>query len=247
MNLKDPFMILVAGFTNYHRKYPIYEDRYGKENFAHTTNQKRYTIDEHLEELESLIPKDREYMLVGYSMGGSNILELLGRKHLSKCRGAVLVGSAHIQDVHWFLNFMFLLPVPIMYLFAIIIALLFPMNLVIAGFNLKKAVPASFEGIYMFVKHGARNMKKEYNQCIRKVGRNLDDILEDNKDIPLLMIRLEKDMMVKEEHYQTVLTWFHKTKIRILPPDIIHLTHRLDDLFIDIIKEEREFFGYENI
>ncbi|MCE7743280.1 MAG: alpha/beta hydrolase [Candidatus Heimdallarchaeota archaeon] len=243
MDMKDLFIILVAGFTNYKRKYPIYEERFSKENFAHTTNWKRFSIDEHLEEIESIIPGNREYILVGYSMGGSNILELLGRKHLPKCKGVVLVGSAHIQDVHWFLNFMFLLPVPIMYLFAIIFALLFPMNLVIAGFNLKKAVPASFEGLYMFIKHGARNMKKEYNQCIRKVGRNLSDIKVENKDIPLLIIRLEKDMMVKEEHYETILTWFNQTKIRVLPPDIIHLTHRLDGLFIDMIEEEKEFFG----
>ena len=86
-------------------------------------------------------------------------------------------------------------------------------------------------------------MKKEYNQCIRKVGRNLDDILPENKNIPLLIIRLEKDMMVKEEYYQTVLNWFNKTKIRILPPDIIHLTHRLDDLFISIMEEEKELFS----
>ena len=241
----DLFMILVAGYTNYHRKYPVYEEKFGDEKFAHTTNFKRFSIDEHLEELESLIPENREYLLVGYSMGGSNILELLGRKHLTNCRGAVLVGAAHVQDVHWFLNFMFLLPVPIMYLFAIILALLFPMNLIIAGFNLKKAIPASFEGIYMFFKHGARNMKKEYNQCLRKVGRNLSDIKEENKDIPLLIIRLEKDMMVKEEHYETVLTWFNKSKTRVLPPDIIHLTHRLDGLFIDIIEEESEFFGFD--
>jgi len=239
----DPFMILAAGFSNYDREYPIYEEKFGKENFAHTTNQNRFTIEEHLEEIESLMPKNREYMLIGYSMGGSNILELLGWKNLTRCRGVVLVGAAHIQDVHWFLNFMFRLPVPIIYFFAILIALLFPMNLIIAGFNFKKAVPASFEGLYMFLRYGARNMKKEYNHCIRKVGRNLDDILPENKDIPLLIIRLEKDMMVRDEYYQTVLNWFNKTKMRILPPDIIHLTHRLDNLFISIIEEEKELFS----
>ena len=47
---KDPFMILAVGFSNYFRKYPIYEKKYGQENFNHTTNYKKYTIDEHLEE-----------------------------------------------------------------------------------------------------------------------------------------------------------------------------------------------------
>ncbi len=243
MSDKEPFMILAHGFSNYKRTHPTFEERYGEDNFAQTTNYNRFSIEDHLEELETIIPEKRPYMLTGYSMGGCNIIELLSRKVLQNCKGVILVGAARIITPHWFLNFLFKLPVPLMYFFASFIALLFPFNLLITGFNLKKAIPASFEGLERLVENGARKMKKEYNQCVRKVGRNVEDILEENKDIPLLIIRLQKDMMVDEEDLATVKSFFNKWDEEILPEHIIHLTHKYDNHYIKLIDDRKDFFG----
>ena len=182
-------------------------------------------------------------MIVGYSMGGCNLIELLSRKALPNCNGIVLVGAARILTPHWFLNFLFKLPVPLIYFFAGLIALLFPFNLIVSGFNLKKAIPASFEGLERLIENGAGKMKKEYNQCVRKVGRNVENILEENKDIPLLIIRIQKDMMVDEEDLATVKSFFNKWDEEILPEHIIHLTHKYDRLYIELIDERKDFFG----
>ena len=243
MSDKEPFMILAPGYSNYYRKYPAYEERYGKENFAYATNLNRFSVEDHLEELETLIPENRPYMIAGYSMGGCNIIELLSRKVLVNCKGIILVGAARILTPHWFLNFLFKLPVPIIYFFAILIALFFPINLIVSGFNLKKAIPASFEGLYRLIENGARKMKKEYNQCVRVVGRNVSDILEENKDIPLLIIRIQKDMMVDEEDLELVKSFFKRWDEEILPAHIIHLTHKYDPLYIEIIENKKDFFG----
>lgn len=243
MSEKEPFMILAPGFSNYKRTYPTYEERYGKDNFAYTTNYKRYSIDDHLEEIESLIPENKPFMIAGYSMGGCNIIELLSRRALTNCKGVVLIGAARILTPHWFLNYLFRLPVPLIYFLAIFIALLFPFNFIVSGFNLKKAIPASFEGLVRLIENGAGKMKKEYNGCVRKVGRNVEDILEENRKIPLLIIRIQEDMMTDEEDLATVRTFFTKSKERILPENIIHLTHKYDSLYIQIIDGEKDFFG----
>jgi pimeloyl-ACP methyl ester carboxylesterase len=243
MSEQEPFMVLAPGFSNYYRKYPAYVERYGEENFAHTTNYKRYSIEDHLEEIESVIPENRSFMMIGYSMGGCNLIELLSRKALPNCKGVILVGAARILTPHKFLDFLFRLPVPLIYFLAGLIALLFPFNLIITGFNLKKAIPASFEGLVRLVENGAGKMKKEYNQCVRLVGKEVDDILEENKNIPLLIIRLHKDMMVDEEDLATLKTFFNKWDEEILPKHIIHLTHKFDSLYIEIIDGRKDFFG----
>ena len=51
----QPFIVLVAGYSNYTKKYPAYKERFGEKNYAHTTNAKRYTVDEHLDEIKSII------------------------------------------------------------------------------------------------------------------------------------------------------------------------------------------------
>ena len=50
-------------------------------------------------------------------------------------------------------------------------------------------------------------------------------------------------MMTYEEDLATVRTFFTKSKERILPENIIHLTHKYDSLYIEIIDEEKDFFG----
>ncbi len=239
----QPFIVMVAGYSNYTKKYPAYEERFGKENYAHTTNAKRYTVDEHLDEIRSLIPKDRSYMLVGYSMGVSLIIELLNKEKLENCKGITLIGGSRYQPSHWFLTFTFSLPVPFIYFFASIILLTYPFVLLFSGFNFEKARLTCYEGsMKSLVVNNVREMKKEYNQCIRKVGRNITGILKENSTIPTLFIRLNEDLMVDEEDVEFTKTFFKKTKEIILPDDIIHLTHALDSEFIDIFMAQTEFF-----
>ena len=241
----QPFIVMVAGYSNYTKKYPAYEERFGKENYAHTTNAKRYTVDEHLDEIRSLIPKDRSYMLVGYSMGASLIIELLNKEKLENCKGITLIGGSRYQPSHWFLNFTFSLPVPIIYFFASIILLTYPFTLIFSGFDFEKARIACYEGsIKSLVINKAREMKKEYNQCIRKVGRNIKGILNENKEIPALFIRLKKDLMVDEEDLEFTRTFFSKTKEIILPDDVIHLTHDMDSEYVEIFMSQSDFFSF---
>jgi pimeloyl-ACP methyl ester carboxylesterase len=245
MSEDQPFIVLVAGYSNYTKKYPAYEERFGSDNFAHTTNAKRYTVDEHLDELKSLIPQNRPYMLVGYSMGASLIIELLNREKLENCKGVTLIGGSRYQPSHWFLTFTFMLPIPFIYFFATILLMTYPFVLLFSGFNFEKARLACYEGSMKSLRtNKAREMKKEYNQCIRKVGRNVHGILEENEDIPALFIRLKEDLMVDEEDLQFTKTFFNKTEEIVLAEDIIHLTHAMDAEFIDIIISQKKFFGY---
>ena len=242
MTQEEPFIVLVAGYSNYTKQYPSYEKRFGKENYAYTTNVNRYTVDEHLDEIRSIIPKNREYMLIGYSMGASLIIELLNREIIENCKGVTLIGGSRYQPTHWFLNFVFSLPVPFIYFFASILLFAYPFVLIFTGFNFEKARHSCFEGFQSLLEYKAKEMKKEYNQCIRTVGLDINGIMEENKDIPTLIIRLKEDLMVDEEDLEYTRTFFNKTKEIIMPADIIHLTHAMDAEFVDIFMSEREFF-----
>ena len=237
------FIVLVAGFSNYHWNYPVYEEKFGIENFAHTTNAKRYTVDEHLEEIESILPENRPYLLVGYSMGVSLIIELMNRKVLSNCKGATLIGGSRYQPTHWFLNFVFSLPAPFIYFFAFLILLSYPIALMINKFSIKNTNHTCVEGLMRLIENKASEMRKEYNQCIRKVGINVKGVLEENKDIPIYIIRLQKDLMVDEKDLEYTKTFFTEVKEKILPANIIHLTHAQDNEFVKMIEEEYEFFN----
>lgn len=125
--------------------------------------------------------------------------------------------------------------------------LLFPLNLVINKFNLHKSIQASFEGIVRLVENGEREMKKEYNGCLRKIGKEVHGILDENKDIPALFIRLKKDLMVNQEDLKYTKTFFPKMREIIIPSDSIHLTHDFDYAVADILGEELDFFGYKKI
>ncbi|MHA2357930.1 MAG: hypothetical protein ACXABK_04095 [Candidatus Heimdallarchaeaceae archaeon] len=238
----EPFIVMVAGFSNYNWNYPAYEKKFGKKNFAHTTNAGRYTVDEHLDEIRSIIPKKRPYLLVGYSMGVSLIIELLNRDKLTNCKGVTLIGGSRYQPTHWFLNFVFSLPVPLIYFFGFLLLLAFPFTYVFTGFNYEKARHSCIEGFTSLIEHKAGEMKKEYNHCIRKVGKEVHGILDENKSIPALFIRLKKDLMVDEADIKYSMTFFEKSKEIIMADDIIHLTHRLDSEFIDLFLKEYAFF-----
>ena len=243
---QEPFVVVAAGFSNYTREYPAYSKKFGKDNVIWTTNAKRYTIEDHLDELESKLPTDKPFLLVGHSMGGSIIIELLSRKPVKNCKGVTLIGAARTCPSHWFLNFLFYLPVPIIYSFFILLVILFPLNFILTGFNLHKAKQASFEGITRLVENGAREIKKEYNYCLRKIGRTVENIHEENRDIPTLFIHLEKEMMVDEEDLSKTKLMFSNKREHVIVTDTIHLTHDFDYTVADILGENLDFFGYKN-
>jgi len=247
MTKEIPFLMVAAGYSNYTREYPAYIEKFGQENVQWTTNAGRYSIEDHIDELKSKLPIDRPYIITGHSMGGSIIIELMNKEPLVNCRGVSIVGSSRIQPSHWFLNFLFYLPVPIIYLFFGLMALSFPITLIVTRFNFHKAVQASFDGIARLIENGARKMKKEYNGCLRKIGKNVHGILEENKNIPTLFIHLKKDMLVDDEDLEYTKAFFNVRKERIIPADTIHLTHDFDNLVADILGEELDFFGYEKM
>ncbi len=239
-----PDIIVAAGFSNYYRKYPKYKETFGEDKATWTCYLDTVTIEEHLEEIKSKIPKDRPYLLSGHSMGGALLIELMKREKLENCKGIILVGASQRIYPHWFLNFTFYTPVFVIYAFAITLVLSYPLILLITGFNTHKAKQAAFEGLERLLENGARRMKAEYNQCLRKVGKNTNPIVEENKAIPVLFIRLKKDMMVKEEDVSRTKKLFEVYKERIIPTDSVHLTHDFDDDVAKMIKEEYPFFGY---
>ncbi|MCG3220866.1 MAG: hypothetical protein H7641_05745, partial [Candidatus Heimdallarchaeota archaeon] len=177
------------------------------------------------------------------SMGVSLIIELLNREKLENCKGVTLIGGSRYQPTHWFLNFVFSLSIPLIYFFSLILLMTYPFVLIFTGFNFEKARHACYEGsIKSLVINKAREMKKEYNQCIRKVGLDVKGILKENKDIPALFIRLKEDLMVDEEDLAFTRSFFMKTEEIILSDDIIHLTHEMDSEFIDIFMTQSKFF-----
>ena len=247
MSDSKPFVVVAAGFGNYTREYPAYVKKFGKENVVWTSNYKRYTVEDHLEELESKIPKDKPYILVGHSLGGSIIIELMSRKALKNCQGVSLNGASRKILSHWFLNFLFYLPVPIIFSFFVLMVILFPLNFVLTGFNLHKAKQASFEGITRLIENGTREIKKEYNFCLRKIGREVSSIHKDSINIPTLFIHLEKEMMVDEEDLEMTKSLYKNKRVKIIKSDTMHLTHDFDYVVADLIGEELDFFGYEKI
>ncbi|MCK5141473.1 MAG: alpha/beta hydrolase, partial [Candidatus Heimdallarchaeota archaeon] len=191
--------------------------------------------------------KDKPYILVGHSMGGSIIIELMSRKPLDNCQGVSLNGASRLTLSHWFLNFLFYLPVPIIYSFFALMVVLFPLNFVLTGFNLHKAKQASFEGITRLIENGAREIKKEYNFCLRKIGKDVTSIHKNNINIPTLFIHLKKEMMVDEEDLKFTKSLYNKKRVKIIKSDTMHLTHDFDYVVADLIGEELDFFGYEKI
>ncbi|MHA1416906.1 MAG: alpha/beta fold hydrolase [Candidatus Heimdallarchaeaceae archaeon] len=242
-----PFFTVAAGFSNYTREYPAYVEKFGKENVEWACYADKYTIEEHIEEIKTHFPNGRPFILIGHSLGGSLIIEMLAKEKMpSECEGVVLVGASRRLYPHPALNFAFRLPVPLVYAFSAFLMLIFPIFLVAYKFNLHKAFHASFEGFWRLVENGAKRMKKEFNYCLRDIGKNVSDILEENKHIPVLFIRLKKDIMIREEDVEETKSFFHKHKERIIPIDTIHLNHEFDSVVADIINEELPFFGFES-
>ncbi|MHA1399841.1 MAG: alpha/beta fold hydrolase [Candidatus Heimdallarchaeaceae archaeon] len=248
MDKKQPFITVAAGFSNYSREYPAYIEKFGDENVEWACYAKKYTIEEHIEEIKSHIPNGRPYILTGHSLGGSLLIEMMAREKLDEnCKGVVLIGASRRLYPHPTLNFIFRLPVPLIYAFSIFLMFIYPIFILVYKFNMHKATQASFEGIVRLVENGARDMKKEFNYCLRPIGQDVTDILEENKDIPVLFIRLKKDMMVKEEDLELTKSFFNNWKERIIPSDSIHLTHDFDYIVADILNEEMPFFGFEPV
>lgn len=243
MSPEFPKIIVVAGFSNYNREYPDYTKKFGEQNVHWTTNRDRYTVEEHLAELKSKIPKDQPYILSGHSMGGALIIELMKREKIDNCKGIVLVGASRRIFPHWALNFIFHMPIPIIYLFAITLVISFPISLIVNLFNLHKAKQASFEAFQRIRDCGARRMKKEFNLCLRDLGKDTEDILEVNKNIPVLFLRLKKDMMLREWDIKLTKSFFNNWKEIIIPSDCIHLTHDFDDKVAELINRELSFFS----
>ena len=159
----------------------------------------------------------------------------------------VFVGGSRIQESHWFFEYLFRLPVPLIYINGALLTLGFPISLIVNKFNFHKAFQASFDGIWRLIVSGAGNMKKEYWDCLKKIGRDVHGVLEGNKDIPILFVRLEKDLLVNDEDVKYTKTFFNNIKESILPYDSIHLTHDFDYIIADVIGENLDFFGYDKI
>ena len=247
MEKKIPFVVVAAGYSNYDREYPAHVEKFGENNVVNTTTKGRFSVQEHIDELHDLLPQDKEYLLIGHSMGIPTIIELMNKIHLKNCRGAVFVAGSRIQETHWFFEFLFRLPVPLIYVTASLLTLLFPINLLVYKFNFHKAFQASFDGIWRLIVSGAGNMKKEYWDCLKKIGQDVHGVLEENKDIPILFLRLAKDKLVNDEDVKYTKTFFKNIKEIILPYDSIHLTHDYDFLVMDVIGEQLDYFGYDKI
>ncbi|MCG3217257.1 MAG: alpha/beta hydrolase [Candidatus Heimdallarchaeota archaeon] len=247
MDKDIPFIVVAAGYSNYDREYPAHAEKFGENNVVWTTTKGRFTVQEHIDELHELLPKDKEYLIIGHSMGIPTTIELMNKIPLENCKGAVFVAGSRTQKSHWFFEFLFRLPVPLIYVMGAMLTLMFPINLIVYKFNIHKAFQASFDGIWRLVVSGAGNMKKEYWECVKKIGRDVHNVLEENRDIPILFLRLAKDKLVLDEDVKYTKTFFTNIKEKILPFDSIHLTHDYDYLVLDIIGEEIDFFGYKKI
>ena len=247
MEKNSPFVVVAAGYSNYDREYPAHTEKFGKDNVVNTTTKGRFSVQEHIDELHELLPKEREYLLIGHSMGIPTTIELMNKIPLKNCRGAVFVAGSRTQESHWFFEFLFRLPVPLIYVMGSILTLMFPINLIIYKFNFHKTFQASFDGIWRLIVSGAGNMKREYWDCLKKIGRDVHGVLEENKEIPILFLRLKKDKLVNDEDVEYTKTFFKNIKEIILPYDSIHLTHDYDFLVLDVIGEQLDFFGYDKI
>ena len=247
MDDNKPFIVVAAGYSNYEREYPAYIEKFGAGNVIWTTTKDQFSVQEHIDELHEILPKDRNFIFVGHSMGASTIIELMNQEPIERCKGAIFIGGSRIQESHWFFEYLFRLPVPLIYLNGCLLALGFPISLLINKFNFHKAFQASFDGIWRLIVSRAGRMKKEYWDCLKKIGRDVHEVKEENRNIPVLFIRLEKDLLVDIEDVKYTKSFFNNVRERILPYDSIHLTHDFDYPVSDIIGDELDFFGFEKI
>ena len=105
MDEKKPFIVIAAGYSNYDREYPAYIEKFGLDNLVWTTTKDRYSVQEHIDELKEILPKDRDFIFIGHSMGASTIIELMHQEPVKRCKGAIFVGGSRIQKSHWFFEF----------------------------------------------------------------------------------------------------------------------------------------------
>ena len=82
---------------------------------------------------------------------------------------------------------------------------------------------------------------------MKKIGRNVHHVKEENKDIPVLFVRLKEDLLVDVEDVEYTKSFFNNVRERLLPYDSIHLTHDFDYPVADLIGDELDFFGFDKI
>ena len=64
-----------------------------------------------------------------------------------------------------------------------------------------------------------------------------------NSELPLLLVRLEKDTLVDEEDLKFTKAMFKNVREEIIETDSLHLTEKFDYITVERIANQAEFLG----
>lgn len=234
----DSQIIVATGLGGAGRFYPDYEVKYGKENCTIVCWDKSCTnLDTHITKLKANIPKEKSFVEVGHSMGGSIWLELISRENIHNMRGLVLVGAARTLRTNQGLKFMMKHHWTRIWFIVIFLTLLAPIMWMIW----RSKTYDTFREMWRFTtKDGAKKIHTQYNQTLKKLG-GVSKVK--NPELPLLLVRLEKDTLVDEEDLKFTKAMFKNVREEIIETDSLHLTEKFDYITVERIANQAKFIG----
>ncbi|MHA1212929.1 MAG: alpha/beta fold hydrolase, partial [Candidatus Heimdallarchaeota archaeon] len=220
------------------RQFPDYYAKFGEENVTCVLWDKTCTdLEAHIVYLKKYFPKDKPFIAVGHSMGGSILLEICSRELIPNMKGLVLVGAAQTLRVdggvrfmmkrHWF---------RITWLVCFLTAIA-----PIMVFIWRKKTYDTYKELWRFTTNdGAKKIHTQYNQTIKRLG-GITSVK--NPDMPFMFVRLEEDTLVDNDDLNFTRTLFKNIRDKIIETNSLHLTEKFDHLTVEKIAEEAEFIG----
>ena len=231
-------VIVATGLGGAGREYPDYQAKFGKENVAIVCwDDACSDLDSHLEKLKANIPEEEPFVGVGHSMGGCIWLELLHRETMPNQKGLVLVGASRKVRGNQGVEFIMKRPWWFIWIMFFGLTIVFPMML----FIWRKKTFDTYKELWRFLtKDGARKIHNQYNLTLKKLGF-IEQVK--NPDLPLVIVRLQKDTLVDEKDLEFTKQMFNNVHEQIIASDSLHLTEKFDHFTVEKIALEANFLG----
>ncbi|HUU78021.1 MAG TPA: alpha/beta hydrolase [candidate division Zixibacteria bacterium] len=234
-------VLISTGFGGLGREYPDYEAKFGNENVTVIRWDKTCTdIDSHIAKMKETFPQNDPFVLCGHSLGGSLAIELLSREKITNLQGLVLIGSSRKIKKEQCLEFIMWFPWFCLWPFAILIALAFPITVLIWR---EKTFDTYYELFKFLGRDGARKIHKQYNLTLKKLG-SAESIVDN--ELPVLYVGLIKDSLVDDKDLEFTLNMFKNNRKQIINSNSIHLIEKYDPITVEKIAIEAEFIGLVN-
>lgn len=232
--------ILFAPGIGVHREFPLHRQVFGDDleiiNFTDC-----HSLSDHLQRIDSyarvLEEEKEDYIVMGHSFGANLLYRYTAENDLDHLKATILTGAGARFHPLTSWNFIFNNGLWFLYFIVFILISGTPFMFLLYGWN---GMIQRLDTINLFRYMGIANLKKVYNNSLEPLA---NDPPTYRWSTPVLSIRLPKDLLFPQyiiDETKELITNFHE---KIIPRDLIHLTHHLDPLVLGyslewLIKEE---------